>query len=129
MRPMRIIGGEFRSRQILAPKSDATRPITDRAKQSLFDILQPDLPEAIVYDCFAGTGSMGLECLSRGAGHVTFFESDRSAAALLRKNIGALRVQNRSTIVDRDIFKWFDLSQAKRPVNLTFLDPPYRFLT
>ena len=125
---MRIIAGEFRSRQLLAPRSDATRPITDRAKQSLFDILQPELPDAIVYDCFAGTGSMGLECLSRGAAHVTFFESDRSAAALLRKNIAALRVPERSTVIDRDIFKWFDAAEAERPVNLTFLDPPYRFL-
>ena len=70
---MRIIAGEFRGRKLLGPETDVTRPITDRVKQSLFDILTPYLPQARVYDCFAGTGSMGLECLSRGAKHVTFF--------------------------------------------------------
>jgi len=102
---MRIIAGEFRSRPILAPKSDATRPITDRVKQSLFDILSPHIEGARVYDCFAGTGSMGLECLSRGAAHATFFEADRSAVALLRKNIDALKVKDRSTVIERDLFK------------------------
>lgn len=125
---MRIIAGEFRSRKLLAPASDATRPITDRVKQSLFDILNPLLEGARVYDCFAGTGSMGLECLSRGAAHATFFESDRSAAALLRKNIAALGVQQRSTVVDRDLFKSFESSPPAEGVDVIFLDPPYRFL-
>src|SRR5688572_8601744 len=112
---MRIIAGEFRSRRILPPASDATRPITDRVKQSLFDILTPWLDAARVYDCFAGTGSMGLESLSRGAAHVTFFEADRSPAALLRKNIATLGVQRRSTVVDRDLFKWFESSPTPTP--------------
>jgi 16S rRNA (guanine966-N2)-methyltransferase len=126
---MRIIGGEFRSRRILAPANDATRPITDRVKQSLFDILSPRIEGAAVYDCFAGTGSMGLECLSRGAQQVLFFESDRSAAGLLRKNIASLGVKDRSDVVDRDLFAWFETSAASQPVDLVFLDPPYRFLT
>src|SRR5689334_22888118 len=95
-RAMRIIAGEFRSRTILPPATGATRPITDRVKQSLFDILSPRIEGARVYDCFAGTGSMGLECVSRGAVHATFFEADRSAAALLRKNIATLGVRDRS---------------------------------
>jgi 16S rRNA (guanine966-N2)-methyltransferase len=82
---MRIIAGEFRGRKLLAPESDTTRPITDRAKQSLFDILSPRIDGARVLDLFAGTGSMGLECLSRGASHATFFEADRSAVTRLRK--------------------------------------------
>ena len=126
---MRIIAGEFRSRPILAPMSDATRPITDRAKQSLFDILADRIDGAVVYDCFAGTGSMGLECLSRGAAQATFFESDRSAVALLKKNIDALGVRSRSRVVDRDLFKWFETSQPpQEKAALVFLDPPYRFL-
>ena len=72
---MRIIAGEFRGRRLLPPTGDNTRPITDRAKQSLFDILAPLIPNSVVYDCFAGTGSMGLECLSRGAKLTTFFEA------------------------------------------------------
>jgi len=125
---MRIIAGEFRSRVILAPRGDTTRPITDRVKQSLFDILTPHLEGARVYDCFAGTGSMGLECLSRGASHVTFFEADRSAVTLLKKNIDSLNVRDRSTVIDRDLFKWFDAANPSQKAGLVFLDPPYRFL-
>jgi 16S rRNA (guanine966-N2)-methyltransferase len=124
---MRIIAGEFRGRKLLPPESEITRPVTDRVKQSLFDIVSPSLPEALVFDCFAGTGSMGLECLSRGAKHVTFFEADRSALARLRKNIHTLGVQDRATIVTGDLFQWF-AHTADGKADLIFLDPPYRFL-
>lgn len=125
---MRVIAGEFRGRKLLPPQSEVTRPVTDRVKQSLFDILSPSLPEAVVYDCFAGTGSMGLECLSRGAKHATFFEADRSAVERLRKNIDALGVKDRATLVTGDLFKWFACASAKGQATVIFLDPPYRFL-
>jgi 16S rRNA (guanine966-N2)-methyltransferase len=126
---MRIIAGKFRGRKILPPASDVTRPITDRVKQSLFDILTPLIPGAIVYDCFAGTGSMGLECLSREAVAVTFFEGDRDAAARLRKNIASLDVSNHCRVVAGDLFKSFKTStDVSRRADLIFLDPPYRFL-
>lgn len=125
---MRIIAGEFRGRLIKPPKSDATRPITDRVKQSVFDILTPILDGAVVYDCFAGTGSMGLESLSRGAKQAVFFEAERSAVALLRENIQALDVMQRSQIVRRDLFRYFAGSVPEGPATLIFLDPPYRFL-
>jgi 16S rRNA (guanine966-N2)-methyltransferase len=126
---MRIIAGEFRGRRLLPPAGDATRPITDRVKQSLFDILAPLIPDARVYDCFAGTGSMGLECLSRGAKHATFFEVDRSAQHRLKQNIQTLGVDERSAVIGTDLFKWFrDSDQSADSVNLIFLDPPYRFL-
>src|SRR6476469_1469020 len=99
---MRIIAGEFRGRRLLAPEGDATRPITDRVKQSLFDILSPRIEGATVYDCFAGTGSMGLECLSRGASHATFFEADRSAVQRLRKNISTIAVGDRADVIAGD---------------------------
>jgi 16S rRNA (guanine(966)-N(2))-methyltransferase RsmD len=126
---MRIIAGEFRGRKLLPPEGEVTRPVTDRVKQSLFDILTPHLADALVYDCFAGTGSMGLECLSRGAKHATFFEADRSAVARLRKNIESLGLKDRTTIVSGDLFKWFANSAANgKSSSLIFLDPPYRFL-
>ena len=128
---MRIIAGEHRGRRLLAPESDATRPITDRVKQSLFDILSPRLPDSRVYDCFAGTGSMGLECLSRGATHATFFEADRSAAGRLRRNIEAMGVSQQSIVVTQDLFRWFEMDAAPpidRRADIIFLDPPYRFL-
>jgi len=125
---MRVIAGQFRGRKLLGPESEVTRPVTDRVKQSLFDILMPHLADASVYDCFAGTGSMGLECFSRGAKNVTFFEADKSAAARLKRNIETLAVKDQSTIVTGDLFKWF-ADAAKGKADLIFLDPPYRFLT
>jgi 16S rRNA (guanine966-N2)-methyltransferase len=125
---MRIIAGEFRGRLIKPPKSEATRPITDRVKQSVFDILTPMLDGAVVYDCFAGTGSMGLESLSRGAKQAVFFEAERSAVGLLRENIQALGVMDRSQIVSGDLFRYFAGSVPGEPANIIFLDPPYRYL-
>ena len=125
---MRIIAGEFRGRTLLPPPSQATRPVTDRVKQSVFDILTPQIPDAAVYDCFAGTGSMGLECLSRGALHVTFFEADRGAAERLRKNIHALKVEPRSSVITASLFRWFADAKSHGRASLVFLDPPYRFL-
>lgn len=124
---MRIIAGEFRGRRLLPPQGDVTRPITDRVKQSLFDILAPRVEGARVYDLFAGTGSMGLECLSRGAAHATFFEADRPAVQRLKKNIAAVGVAGRSTVIAGDLFRWFAAAPAGR-ADLAFLDPPYRFL-
>src|SRR5262249_34643837 len=99
-----------------------------------FDILAPQIEGALIYDCFAGTGSMGLECLSRGAKFATFFEIDRSAIARLSQNIAVLKCSDRSRIVPGDLFRWFDLS-TRRPdstnasgADIAFLDPPYRFL-
>jgi 16S rRNA (guanine(966)-N(2))-methyltransferase RsmD len=102
--------------------------VTDRVKQSVFDILTPLIPDARVYDCFAGTGSMGLECLSRGAAHVTFFEADRSAASRLQGNISTLRVEAQSRVVSSNLFRWFADAKTHGTADLVFLDPPYRFL-
>jgi len=129
---MRIIAGKYRGRKLLPPEGDLTRPITDRVKQSLFDILQPRIEGSRVYDCFAGTGSMGLECLSRDATAVTFFEADRSALSRLQRNIEAIEEKDRATIVRGDLFQWFDRQAAltdEARIDLVFLDPPYRFLT
>lgn len=131
---MRIIGGEMGGRKLIPPVGDQTRPITDRVKQSVFDILAPQMEDAVVYDCFAGTGSMGLECLSRGAKHATFFESDRSTLARLTQNIATLRIQPKTRIIPGDIFKWFDRATTRPATageigaDLVFLDPPYRFV-
>jgi 16S rRNA (guanine966-N2)-methyltransferase len=130
-RGVRIIAGQFRSRVLLGPEDErTTRPITDRVKQSLFDIVTPWIAEGgVVYDCFAGTGSMGLESLSRGASAATFFEADWSALLRLKKNIAALGVGAAATVIAGDIFKYLDAAPLPaRPAALIFLDPPYRFL-
>lgn len=131
---MRIIGGEMGGRKLIPPEGEQTRPITDRVKQSLFDILTPRLTDAVIYDCFAGTGSMGLESISRGAAFCTFFEADRSTLARLTQNIATLRVQNQTRIIPGDIFKWFERATTRPSMageygaDLIFLDPPYRFV-
>jgi 16S rRNA (guanine966-N2)-methyltransferase len=134
---MRVIAGEFRGRKLLPPEGDVTRPITDRVKQSLFDILTPRLEGATVWDLFAGTGSLGLESLSRGAKQALFFETDRNAAARLRRNIEALGLRrDRAVVQPTDVFKWFrawDKPAIAPPsppqADIIFLDPPYRYLT
>ena len=112
----------------MPPDTDATRPITDRVKQSLFDIITPNIPDAVVYDCFSGTGSMGLECLSRGAKQSVFFELDKNALKRLKENIQTLKVQEQSTIISTDIFNYFNMQVSIPKAGLIFLDPPYRFL-
>ena len=127
---MRIIAGDWRGRKLLAPEGDSTRPITDRVKQSVFDILTPRIAGSRVFDCFAGTGSLGLEALSRGAADAVFFESDASAVARLRKNISEFKADDRGRVVAVDLFRWFEnQSGSKVRADIVFLDPPYRFLT
>jgi 16S rRNA (guanine966-N2)-methyltransferase len=126
---MRIIAGEFRGRHLLPPQTTATRPITDRAKQSLFDVLSPMLAGATVYDCFCGTGSLGLEALSRGAAQAMFFEMQRSALERLRRNIDALGLGVRARVMAGDIFRmWGAVGEHLPPADVVFLDPPYDFL-
>jgi len=119
----------FASRKLLPPITDSTRPVTDRVKQSVFDILTPLLEDAIVYDCFAGTGSMGLECLSRGAKRVTFFESERPAAARLKSNISTLKLDRSLQNHHRRPFS-NGLPIRAAPTRPPFYSsiPPYRFL-
>ena len=122
---MRIIAGTHRGRKLLPPAGEATRPVTDRVKQSLFDALAAEgrLDGAAVLDVFAGTGSFGLECLSRGATSATFYERDPSALDRLRRNVATLGVAAAATIQAGDIYA------ARFPAaDLVFLDPPYAHL-
>ncbi len=124
---MRIIAGQHRGRQLVSP-GNATRPITDRAKQSIFDVLNPSIEGSIVYDIFSGTGSMGLECLSRGAELAWFFEADRTALTGLKKNIAVLKVEAACRVFAGDLFKLLPTTTPPRRADLIFLDPPYRYL-
>lgn len=125
---MRIIAGTFRSRRLLAPPDDrTTRPITDRVKQSLFDrLVAMEAMGGHVLDVFAGTGSLGLEALSRGADHVTFVERDRNARGLLERNIEALGAAGQASVLRHDALSagWVHLL-PRTPLRLVFLDPPF----
>ena len=131
---MRIIAGEFRGRPVLSPADESTRPITDRAKQSLFDALAVavDFSAAPVLDCFCGTGSLGLECLSRGAPRVVFVERGWPAMENLRNNIAAFGVKDRSDVLRIDAYRTpsaliglSDGSGNGLRFLLAFVDPPY----
>lgn len=125
---MRIIAGTKRGMNLFSPPGRDSRPITDRVKESLFNVLQKyDLPEGkTVADLFAGVGSLGLEALSRGATFVTFVEQNPKVVAVLKRNIGKADFVKQSKVIRADTFK-LDLStDAERPrYDLVFVDPPY----
>ena len=129
---MRIVGGRMGGVRLTSlGKGDASahlRPTQDRVRESLFSILASrDLPQdgAQVLDLFAGTGALGLEALSRGAGHVTFVEQGRVALGLLKDNITRLRAEEETTVLRRDALKIPPLGAEGVPADLVFLDPPY----
>jgi 16S rRNA (guanine(966)-N(2))-methyltransferase RsmD len=123
---MRITSGIYRGRVLKTPKGEATRPTSGLVRETLFNILARDIPDACVLDLFAGSGSVGLEALSRGAAHATFVEKARPALACLRENIAALGVSEETTVfpypVDRALEQ---LSHAGNSYDLIFLDPPF----
>ena len=120
---MRVIAGELKGRRLVSPPASVTRAATDRIRESLFAMIEPELPDARVLDLFAGAGSLGIEALSRGAGHVTFVERDRAALAAIRANVAATGVADRTTVVARDVIAF--LAGASGPYDLAFCDPPF----
>jgi len=126
---VRIIAGEFRHRRLLANPGLTTRPITDRAKEILFERIQDLLVDKRVVDIFAGTGSLGLEALSRGAQSVVFLESDKRAFELLEQNVAALGVEDRALCWRTDALNSsFHPKGVDEflPFEVVFFDPPYR---
>lgn len=124
---MRITGGKARGIPLKAPKGDHTRPATDRMRESLFSSLGPSIEGCKVADLFAGTGSYGLEALSRGAASANFYETDRQALTCLRQNAEAVLRScqldtARAKVVARDVYS---LDVNSPAFDLVFLDPPY----
>ena len=128
---MRIIAGEFGGRRITPPEGRRTRPMLGRVREALFSTLGDLMEEACVLDLFAGSGSLGLEALSRGARSVRFVERDRGALRVLRRNVRSLDVDERTEVVQGDAFDrdvWHPkVAPAEREpwAGLIFLDPPY----
>jgi 16S rRNA (guanine966-N2)-methyltransferase len=123
---LRIIGGTYK-RTILEGPPDAatTRPITARAKESLFNLLRGWCDDAKVLDLFAGVGAIGLEALSRGASEVVLVECDRRIARILERNIRAVEGEGVAHLVIADALGPAALAQAPRDCDLVFVDPPY----
>lgn len=126
---VRIIGGEFRSRRLVAPaRGHVVRPMPDRVRESLFGLLRGHCDGAVVLDAFAGTGALGLEALSRGAAFCLFVERDREALAALRRNVAALGVGSRCVVLVADALSPAVIQRCPRPLTLAFLDPPYAMM-
>ena len=123
---LRIIAGEFRSRHLKTPDdAETTRPLPDRVRVALFNMLHGHLEGETVVDVFAGTGCFGLEALSRGAARVVFVERDKAVGGLLRDNIRMLGVEERSEVFQGDALGAGALSRCPRPVHVVMFDPPY----
>jgi 16S rRNA (guanine966-N2)-methyltransferase len=119
---MRIIAGRAKGRRLVAPGS-GTRPFTGRAKEAVFSSLARYVPDAAVLDLFAGSGSLGLEALSRGAASAVFVERDRAAAAVLVDNVASVGLGG--SVVAIDVVRFLERDRAE--YSLVFVDPPYAF--
>lgn len=119
---LRIIGGQWRSRQLPFPDVEGLRPTTDRVRETLFNWLQPYLPGANVLDVFAGSGALGLEALSREAGQVTLIEKNQKATKQLQDNIRTLNADNSSVHMGDALQILPTLANA---FDVIFLDPPF----
>jgi 16S rRNA (guanine966-N2)-methyltransferase len=126
---MRVIAGSARGRKLAAPKSLRVRPTADRVKESLFSVLLSRLGEfegMRVLDIFAGTGNLGIEALSRGAGYAVFIDSHQESVETIHKNLETTQFTECAKVVHQDAagaLKW--LSRGEAPFHLVFLDPPY----
>jgi 16S rRNA (guanine(966)-N(2))-methyltransferase RsmD len=124
---MRVIAGKYRSRRLLPAVELDLRPTSDRLRETLFNVLTPGDPDALVgstwLDLFAGTGAVGIEALSRGAAMVQFVESSPAATELIQKNLKTLGIGNGFQIHARDVRK--ALRSLAGPVSHVFVDPPY----
>lgn len=125
---MRITGGEFRSRKIVAPEGQNVRPTSDKMRQVIFNMLvKYGLPQdAAVLDVFCGTGALGLEALSRGAARCTFIDQSRESLQICCRNVESLKVSDRAAFIHHDALKAGARDEKTPPVALVFLDPPYR---
>jgi 16S rRNA (guanine966-N2)-methyltransferase len=126
---MRVVGGRLKGRNLASPSSRDIRPTADRLRESVFNILihayDNPIQDARVLDLFAGTGALGIEAVSRGAGFTLFVDNGAEARALLRNNVEALGLGGVTKVYRRDAT---DLGPAHpvEPFSLVFLDPPYR---
>ena len=120
---IRIIGGQWRGRKLPVPESPGLRPTTDRVRETLFNWLAPSIVDASCLDCFAGSGALGLEALSRYAANATLLEMERGVAQQLQKNLATLKASN-AKVVNTNTLAF--LAQAGAPHDIVFVDPPFR---
>ena len=129
---MRIISGSFKGKKIFEPKDLKTRPLKDLTKESIFNIINHsnkfsiELEKSYVLDLFSGTGSFGLECLSRKAKHVCFVENYIGILPILKNNLSNLKTVKNYSIIEKNILIEIDFLEKKEKFDIIFLDPPYK---
>ena len=120
---MRVISGSARGKKLKELQGDETRPTIDRIKEALFSMLQFELPGRAVLDLFGGTGQLGIEALSRGAGQATFVDLSRESTALMRENLKHTQLEDKGRVVQADSITF--LGTCKEKFDIILLDPPY----
>jgi 16S rRNA (guanine966-N2)-methyltransferase len=126
---MRVIAGQYRSRILKSLKGLALRPTSDKLRETLFNVLGPDVAGSRFIDLFAGTGAVGIEALSRGAAQVVFVENHAPAAALIRKNLESLGIRSAAIVHSADALRGLQTVASRHSTqpafDYVFLDPPY----
>lgn len=123
---MRIISGTGRGKRLKAPEGLNTRPTSDKVKESVFNIIQSYIMDSNVLDLFSGSGSLGIEALSRGASHCMFIEKNRDSYKIIKENIKSSGFEDRSELYLNDAYVALDLMGKKgKKYDVVFLDPPY----
>ena len=130
---MRIIGGIYRGKKITLPEDKKTRPLKDIVKESIFNLIEHsnkfkiEIKNSLVLDLFAGSGSFGLECISRGAKKVVFIENYSKILNILKRNINSINATKNTNIIEKNCFDYLlENNQFQKKFNLIFLDPPYK---
>ena len=121
---MRVIAGEARRLKLVTPEGNDTRPTQDRIKETLFNMLQNDVPGAVFIDVFAGSGGIGIEALSRGAKKAYFIENNIKAIKCINQNLQTTKFEDRATVLKSDVLVGLKNVKEKE-VDLIFIDPPY----
>lgn len=123
---MRVIAGTARSLKLKTPEGLDTRPTTDRIKETLFNMLNPYLPDCIFIDLFSGSGGIGIEALSRGAKHAYFVENNKNALACIQENLRFTRLSDNATLLKQDVLSALSGIHEKE-ADIIFMDPPYNY--
>jgi len=122
---MRVIAGEAKGRILVVPRGGGTRSATDRIRETLFAIVEPELEGARVLDLFAGAGTLGIEALSRGAARATFVERGAEAVKALRRNLSTTNFEARSLVVVANVIAYLNSRPQDQRFNVVFCDPPF----
>src|SRR5438270_955804 len=127
---MRVIAGKYRSRILKSLKGNALRPTSDRLRETLFNVLGPNVAGCRFLDVFAGTGAVGIEAISRGAAEVVFIENHAAAAVLIRRNLESLAIANGAQVLPLDALRALEKIAARHkptdpPFDFVYVDPPY----